>query len=114
VTPDPLRYDLDHTELAEVPIESERFPDFSGAPQALAALALCYYKEGDCANTIRYYQELLLRYPEHSLVPEAYFHLGLCLERTGNSKSAEDAYRKILAIDPDGPFGSQARTKLGP
>ncbi|KPJ99126.1 MAG: hypothetical protein AMJ60_06020, partial [Desulfobacterales bacterium SG8_35] len=70
---------------------SERFPDFSGTPQALAALALCYYKEDDCSNTINYYQKLIDRYPEHSLVPEAYFHLGLCFERLGKNILAEHA-----------------------
>ena len=93
---------------------SERFPEFSGAPQALAALALCYYKEGDCANTITYYRKLVERYPEHNLVPEAYFHLGLCFEKTGNRELALDAYRKILAIAPDGAFGKQARSKVKP
>jgi TolA-binding protein len=92
---------------------SERFPDFSGAPQALAALALCYYKEDDCSNTITQYQKLVERYPGHSLAPEAYFHLGLCFERAGNRNGAEDAYRKTLAIDPDGPYGNQARIKVG-
>ncbi|HKJ13841.1 MAG TPA: tetratricopeptide repeat protein, partial [Desulfobulbales bacterium] len=91
---------------------SERFPDFKGAPQALAALALCYYKENDCNNTIRYYQKLTERYPEHRLVAEAYFHLGLCYEKTGSRSLAEEAFRKVLEIDKDGVYGKQATQKL--
>jgi TolA-binding protein len=90
---------------------SERFPDFEGAPQALAALALCYYKVGDCLNTIKYYQKLTERYPEHQLVAEAYFHLGLCYEKTGSRSLAEEAFRKVLEIDKDGVYGKQAAKK---
>jgi TolA-binding protein len=92
---------------------SERFPDYAGAPQALAALALCYYKADDCLNTINYYQKLVERYPEHRLAAEAYYHLGLCFEQMENTKNAEDAYRKILTLDPDGPYANQARIKVG-
>jgi len=91
---------------------SQRFPDYAGAPQALAALALCFYKEDDCANTIRYYQELVERYPGHRLAAEAYFHLGLCFDRTGNPERAAEAYRKVLEIDADGVYGSQAGARL--
>jgi TolA-binding protein len=92
---------------------SERFPDFEGAPQALAALALCYYKDGDFPNTIKYYQKLVDRYPEHPLMTEAYFHLGLSQERLGNKILAENAFRKVLALDPGGVYGKQAKTKVG-
>ncbi len=92
---------------------SQRFPDFEGAPQALAALALCYYKEGDCADTIKYYKRLVERYPDHKLAAEAYFHLGVCYERTGNTILAENAYRKVVEIDPGGAFGKQAKSKIG-
>jgi tetratricopeptide (TPR) repeat protein len=90
----------------------ERFPDFEGAPQALAALALCYYKVGDCLNTIKYYRKLTERYPEHQLVAEAYFHLGLCYEKTGSRSLAEKSFRKVLEIDIDGVYGKQAAQKL--
>jgi TolA-binding protein len=90
---------------------SERFPNFKGAPQALAALALCYYKVGDCLNTIKYYRKLTERYPEHQLVTEAYFHLGLCYEKTGSRKLAKVAFRKVLEIDKDGVYGKQAAKK---
>ena len=91
---------------------SERFPDFEGAPQALAVLALCYYKENDCTNTIKYYRKLTERYPEHRLVAEAYFHLGLCYEKTGSRSLAEEAFRKVLEIDKGGVYGIQAAQKL--
>ena len=91
---------------------SDRFPDFTGAPQALAALALCYYKEGDCANTIRYYSRLVGRYPHDRLAAEAYFHLGLCFDRQGDTKQAEDAYKRVLALDKNGVYGKQAGEKL--
>ena len=90
----------------------ERFPDFAGAPQALAALALCYYKVNDCSRTIKYYRKLAERYPEHQLVAEAYFHLGLCYEKTGSRSLAEEAFRKVLEIDKDGVYGKQAAQKL--
>ena len=91
---------------------SERFPDFDGAPQALAALALCYYKENDCTNTIKYYQELVERYPDHKLLPEAYFHTGLCHEKNGNQNLAKKAYQKVLEFDRNGVYGTQAAKKL--
>ncbi|MFC1844603.1 6-pyruvoyl-tetrahydropterin synthase-related protein [Thermodesulfobacteriota bacterium] len=86
---------------------SERFPEFEGAPQALAALALCYYKEGDCLKTIKYYKKLIERYPDHKLLAEAYFHIGICHKRNGSSNLAEDAFQKVLAIDRDGIYGKQ-------
>jgi len=91
---------------------SEQFPDFEGAPQALAALALCYYKENDCTNTIKYYQKLIERYPSNKLVPEAFFHIGLCLEKTGAPDLAEKAFKKVLALDGNGVYGQQAANKL--
>ncbi|KPK25477.1 MAG: hypothetical protein AMJ61_11855 [Desulfobacterales bacterium SG8_35_2] len=92
---------------------SERFPDFEGAPQALAALALCYFKEGNCLNAIKYYQKLIERYPGNKLLAEAYFHIGTCHERLGNKILADNAFRKVLALDPGGVFGKQAKTKVG-
>jgi TolA-binding protein len=89
-----------------------RFPGFAGAPQALAALALCYYKEGDYPNTIKYYQKLIERYPDHRLVPEAYFHLGLCFERLGNPDLAKDAFRKVVTLDMSGIYAKQAAKKI--
>ena len=91
---------------------SERFPDFAGAPQALAALALCYYKGNDCSGTIKYYRKLAERYPEHQLVAEAYFHIGFCYEKTGSRSLAEEAFRKVLEIDKNGVYGKQAAQKL--
>jgi TolA-binding protein len=90
----------------------DRYPGFSGTPQALAALALCHYKEGDCQGTIENYQKLLERYPDHGLAAEAYFHIGICHERSGNNDLAVDAFRKVLAVDPEGVYGEQARTKI--
>jgi len=91
---------------------SERFPDFKGAPQALAALALCYYKENDCNNTIRYYQKLVERYPEHQLVAEAYFHLGLCYEKTGSRSLANEYFEKLSEKYPQSIYGKQAKDML--
>ena len=91
---------------------SEKFPDFEGAPQALAALALCYYKEGDCLNTIRYYQKLIDRYPYSDLRAEAYFHLGLCFERTGQNEKSKKALYRVTADYPDSVFSTQAQRML--
>jgi len=91
---------------------SEHFPGFTGAPQALAALALCYYKEGDCLNTIKYYQKLIERYPGHMLTVEAYFHLGICYERLGSPDLAKDAFRKVVALDKSGIYAEQAAKKI--
>ncbi|MBW2467033.1 MAG: tetratricopeptide repeat protein [Deltaproteobacteria bacterium] len=93
---------------------SERFPDFEGAPQALAALALCYYKENDCTRTIKYYQKLIERYPDSKLLAEAYFHIGICQERTGNSVLSKESFRKVLAIDKSSVYGKQAADKIKP
>ena len=91
---------------------SERFPDFAGAPQALAALALCYYKERDCTGTIKYYQKLIDRYPENDLAAEAYFHIGLCYEKMGRLLEAEEAFLKVLGKSLDSIFSRQAQEKL--
>ncbi len=91
---------------------SERFPDFAGAPQALAALALCYYKENDCNNTIKYYRKLTERYPEHQLVAEAYFHLALCYEKTGSGTLASEYLEKLSEKYPQSIYGKQAKDKL--
>ena len=56
----------------------ERFPDFEGAPQALACYALCFYKEGKWEDTIKYYTVLLERYPKHRLTEEARIHIERC------------------------------------
>jgi len=91
---------------------SERFPDFKGAPQALAALALCYYKDNDCSGTIKYYQKLAERYPKNHLVPEALFHLGICHERIGQEKLANEYFEKLSEKYPQSIYGKQAKDKL--
>ena len=93
---------------------SERFPDFAGAPQALAALALCYYKLGDCPSTISNYRKLIDRYPGHRLAAEAYFHIGDCQERMGDREQAGKAFRTVLGIDRNGVYGRQAANRLRP
>jgi TolA-binding protein len=90
----------------------ERFPDFEGVPQALAALALCYYKVNDCTNTIKYYRKLVERYPEDRLTPEALFHLGLCYERNGQTKLANEYFEKLSEKYPQSIYGKQAKDML--
>ncbi len=91
---------------------SKRYPDFTGAPQALACLALISYKQGNCHGTRRHYQELIKRYPQDRLVPEAYYHLGICYEILGEKKQAEDAYRNGAAKYPETIYGKQAAERL--
>jgi len=90
----------------------ERFPDFQGAPQALACLALIHYKQKDYKNTIFYYQQLIERYREDKLVPEAYFHIGLSHELLGNRKEAETAYLTGAEKFPKAQFGELSAEKL--
>ena len=87
---------------------SEQFPDYEGAPQALAALALTYYKEGDCAGTEQHYRTLIDRYPGHKLVPEAWYHLGLCAERSGRAAEAQAYFVRLAKNYPDTVYGKQA------
>jgi len=87
---------------------SQEFPEFEDAVQALAALALCYYKEGDCSTTIKYYQQLVARYPNHQLAAEAFFHLALCFEKTGNKGLAKEAYGNVIKSFPDTTYARQA------
>ena len=93
---------------------SERFPDFEGAPQALAALALCYYKENDCNNTIKYYQKLIERYPGHKLLPEAYFHIGICQRKLGHTERSRKTFSELLKKFPETKYGRAAADKLTP
>ena len=90
----------------------ERFPDFQGAPQALACLALIHYKQKDYKNTIFYYRKLIERYREDKLVPEAYFHIGLSHELLGNRKEAETAYLTGAEKFPKAQFGELSAEKL--
>jgi TolA-binding protein len=91
---------------------SDRYPEFEGAPQALACLALIFYKQGDCYGTIRHYQELIERYPQDRLVPEAYYHLGICYEKTGKKELAKEAYQIVSIQYPETIYGKQAAEKL--
>jgi TolA-binding protein len=91
---------------------SDRYPGFAGAPQALAGLALIYYKQGDCLGTIENYKKLLERYPENKLAAEALFHLGICYERNGKKKLSTVYYKKLLDGYPDSVYGKQAAQKL--
>jgi TolA-binding protein len=91
---------------------SGRFPDHVHAPQALAALALVYYKQGDCQMTLAHYGELVKRYPGDKLVPEAYYHLGLCNQRLGNLEKGQDYLSRVAREYPDTVYGRQARERL--
>lgn len=107
---------FNHDRLAEAKVLfqeiSARFPDFSGTPQALAALALVYYKQEDCKMTLVHYKELINRYPKDKLVPEAYYHLGLCNEKLGNSEKAREYLSRVVRDYPDTVYGRQARQRL--
>ncbi|MDP2644879.1 MAG: 6-pyruvoyl-tetrahydropterin synthase-related protein [Desulfobacterales bacterium] len=89
-----------------------QFPDFAGAPLALGTLALSYYKQGDCAGTIRQYQKFIKQYPKDRLIPEAFYHLGLCYEKTGQEKLSLWAYKTVAAEHPETVYGRQAAEKL--
>ena len=91
---------------------TESFPDYSGAPQALAALALTYYKQGDCAGTRRHYQALLEHYPENGLVAEALYHLGLCAERSAEPATALEYFSRLLVQYPDTVYARQAQERI--
>ncbi|MCH7506682.1 MAG: tetratricopeptide repeat protein [Proteobacteria bacterium] len=90
----------------------EQFPDYEGAPQAVAALALTYYKEGDCASTEQHYRALIDRYPGHRLVPEAWYHLGLCAERSGRAAAAQEYFIRLAKDYPDTVYGKQAGERV--
>jgi len=90
----------------------EQFPDYEGAPQAVAALALTYYKEGDCASTEQHYRALIDRYPGHRLVPEAWYHLGLCAERSGRVAAAQEYFIRLAKDYPDTVYGKQAGERV--
>ena len=91
---------------------SEQFPNYEGAPRALAALALTYYKEGDCAGTEQHYRALTDRYPGHRLVPEAWYHLGLCAERSGRATEAQEYFVRLSKTYPDTVYGQQAEERV--
>ena len=91
---------------------STRFPDYSGASQALAALALVYYKQENCEMTLVHYGELISRYPKDKLVPEAYYHLGLCNEKLGNPDKGRGYLSRVARDYPDTAYGRQARQRL--
>jgi TolA-binding protein len=91
---------------------SKYFPDFEGTPQALAALALSYYKTGNCESTIKYYQDMVQRYPAHKLAAEAYFHIGICHNKNNNSGPAKDAFKKVIENFPDSIYAKQASGML--
>ncbi len=91
---------------------SARFPDYPGAPQALAALALVYYKQENCAMTLIHYGELISRYPGDKLIPEAYYHLGLCNEKLGNLEKGQSYLSRVARDYPDTDYGRQARQRL--
>ena len=90
----------------------EQCPDYAGARQALAALALTYYKEGDCANTSQHYRARIDRYPGHRLVPEAWYHLGLCAERSGKAAEAQEYFVRLVINYPDTVYGKQAGERV--
>lgn len=90
----------------------ENFPDYTGAPQALAALALTYYKVDDCQHTERNFRALIERYPDHELVAEAWYHLGMCAERSADATAARDYFSRVVSDYPDTVYARQARERL--
>jgi TolA-binding protein len=91
---------------------AERFPDYSGAPQALAALALTWYKQGDCQGTERNYRALIERYPDSPLVAEAWYHLGICAERSSDTAAAQKFFSRVVSDYPDTAYARQARERI--
>jgi len=102
---------LDEAEPLLEKIVSQR-PDFEGAPQALACLALCRFKRKDYRGTIRYYTRLTRQYPESALVAEAWYHIGLCSELLGDTEAALRAYRTAAEKFPDAEYGKRAAQRL--
>ncbi|MDM8524099.1 6-pyruvoyl-tetrahydropterin synthase-related protein [Desulfococcaceae bacterium HSG8] len=90
---------------------SMRFPDFEGAPQALACLALISYKKGNYAETISHYRQLVDRYPDNKLVPESHYHIGLSYGHLGEREKAKQAYQKGASFS-ETQFGKLSAEKL--
>jgi tol-pal system protein YbgF len=88
-------------------------PDIhTGNLEALAGLALVYYKQGDCRGTIINYKKILERYPDDKLAAEALFHIGLCYGRDGQKKLSTVYYKKLVDGYPDSVYGKQAAKKF--
>jgi TolA-binding protein len=90
----------------------ERFPDYSGAPQALAALALTHFKEGDCQGTEQNYRALIERHPDSPLAAEAWYHLGICAERQSDATAAREFFSRVISDYPDTVYAAQARERV--
>lgn len=91
---------------------SRQFPWFKGASQALACLALTFYKKKDYRQTIHYYQQLVERYPGDPLVPEAHYHIGRSYEMMGDVQKAAYAYRVAAQGFPGSKYGQRAAKRL--
>jgi TolA-binding protein len=90
----------------------EKFPDYSGAPQALAALALTHFKEGDCQGTEQNYRALIERHPDSPLAAEAWYHLGICAERQSDAGAAREFFSRVISDYPDTVYAAQARERV--
>lgn len=67
------------------------------------------YREGRFQSAIARLERLVAANPQDR---EAYYYLGLINWRIGNLPAAADAYKHVLALDPNGPFGQDARMWL--
>ena len=91
---------------------SEQYPSHKDAPQALACLALIYYKQTDYPKTIQYYKRLIQRYPQDPLVAEGFYHIGRSQEILGHPDKAKAAYQTLLDKYPHNIYGRYAAEKL--
>jgi len=74
----------------------EKHPGFTGADQALACYALCYYKKQDYEETITAYRRLIEKYPESKLVDEAHYHIGQSCKFLGRVEEARAGLEVVV------------------
>ncbi len=91
---------------------AENYPDHRGAPQALAALALTFFMEGDCQGTERNYRALIERYPDNPLAAEAWYHLGLCAQQADDAAAAREYFYRVVNEYPDTDYARQALERI--
>ena len=76
----------------------------------LALLGFVYYTSNQLEKAIRLYQRAIEINPTN---PQLHYYLGNALFRKGQFPLARDAWERVVALDPTGRLGTNARRRAG-
>ena len=101
---------------AEAKAQFERFPrEYNSSPfrgEALLGIASCLNAQGNTAEAVTAYKDLIDRRLSEYLLPQARFALGCCYEAQNKPELARNLFEEVERGNPSSSLGSEAGMRL--